>query len=229
MAIQPPNQTTSNEVTLGRRSRLLVALCGLFGPAILIASFAINPAPPAAAAVAELRDYALQHHNGIVLGGWLQGLGSLLIVVFSFGLVHLAGATTRLAGWVTFLAGAVILVVSLMEITFYLAAVQATETGDTAAGLAANNFIKAVQHVFLIAPALLLPLGAVLRGSRILPKGFALAALIIGVVLQTLGLAGLFRPLQSVIDVILIVQSGWFITAALVVLITSGRLSDTAA
>jgi hypothetical protein len=201
-----------------RRSGLVIALCGIVGPSILVASFVINPAPPATDTVAQLRDFALQHHNGIVLGGWLQGMGSLLIVLFSLGLVHLANAAQRLAGWITLLAGAVILVVSLVEIVFYLSAVQATEAGDTAGGLAANSLIKAVQHVFLIAPALLLPLGIVLRDSRILPRVFAYTALLVGGTLQVLGLVGLLHPLQAVINVILIIQSLWFIAAALAVL-----------
>ena len=40
----------------------------------------------------------------------------------------------------------------------------------------------------------------------------------LGTILQVLGLVGLFRPLQSIIDVILIVQSVWFVAAALGVL-----------
>jgi len=217
------DQSAGLRVRASTRSRLLIAVCGILGPVILVASFVINPAPPAAYSLAQVRNFALQHHQGIVLGGWLQGMGSLLIVLFSLGLVHLANAAERLAGWLTLLAGAVILVVSLVEITFYLAAVQATEAGDTVGGLAANNLIKAVQHVFLIAPAVLLPLGVVLRSSRILPKGFAETALLIGAVLQLVGLVGLLLPLQSVIDVILIVQSLWFIAAAVALLGSSGR------
>ncbi len=200
------------------RSRLFIALPGIVGPVVLVASFLLNPAPPLGATVAQLRDFAVRHHNGIVLGGWLQGMGSLLIVLFALGVVHLANAMQRLAGWVTLLAGAIILMVSLSEITFYLAAVQATELGDTAGGLAANNLIRAVQHIFLIAPALLLPLGFVLRDSRVLPRVFALTALLLGVTLQLLGLIGLLWPLQSLIDVLLIVQSLWFVAAAVGVL-----------
>jgi hypothetical protein len=217
------DQRAGLRVRASTRSRLLVAVCGILGPVILVASFVINPAPPVAYSVAQLRNFALQHHDGIVLGGWLQGMGSLLIVLFSLGLVHLANATQRLAGWVTLLAGAVILVVSLLEVTFYLAAVQATEAGDTVGGLTANNLIKAVQHVFLIAPAVLLPLGVVLRSSRILPRGFAETALSIGAALQLLGLVGLLLPLQSVIDVILIAQSLWFVAAAVAIVGFSAR------
>ena len=62
--------------TLGR-SRFLSALCGVIGPVILVASFVINPAPPSDYTPTQLQAFALRHHNGIVLGGWLQGMGSL--------------------------------------------------------------------------------------------------------------------------------------------------------
>jgi hypothetical protein len=201
------------------RARILAALCGTVGPVILVTSFVINPAPRADSTVAQLRDFAIFHHNGIVLGGWLQAMGSLLIVLFAITLVHLADATHRLAGWITILAGATILMVSLVEVTFYLAAVQAAESGDKASGLASNNLINAVQHIFLIAPALLLPLGFVLLGSNVLPRGFSYTALALGGTLQGLGLLGLFQPLQAVIDVMLIVQAFWFVAAAVALLI----------
>jgi hypothetical protein len=110
-------------------------------------------------------------------------------------------------------------VVSLVEIAFYLAAADAAVTGDVATGTISNAVIKAVQHVFLIAPALLLPLGGVLLGSRVLPRAFAYLALALGAILQALGLAGLFGILQPVIDVLLIVQGMWFLAAAITLLV----------
>src|SRR5262249_46771200 len=122
---------------------ILAALCGVLGPVTLVASFVVNPAPPADATVAELADFANRHHATIVAGGWLQGIGSLLIVLFALSLVHLGGAMHSLAGWITLLAGATILMVSLLEVTFYLAAVQAAAAGDLQSGIASNNLIKA--------------------------------------------------------------------------------------
>jgi hypothetical protein len=200
------------------RVRIVAGLCGIFGAVALVSSFVMNPAPPAEFTVSQLRDFAVQHHNGIVFGAWLQGMGSLLLVLFAIALVHLAGATHQFAGWVTLLAGATILMVSLVEITFYLGAVQAAEAGDLTSGTVSNALIKAVQHVFLIAPALLLPLGAVLLDAQILPRVFAYVALAIGATLQIFGLVGLFGVLQPIIDDVLIVQALWFVAAGGVLL-----------
>ncbi|MGC2303732.1 hypothetical protein [Candidatus Binatus sp.] len=200
------------------RLRIVAGLCGIFGAIALVSSFIMNPAPPAEFTVSQLRDFAVQHHNGIVFGAWLQGMGSQLLALFAIALVHLAGATHQFAGWVTLLAGATILMVSLVEITFYLGAVQAAEAGDLTNGTVSNALIKAVQHVFLIAPALLLPVGAVLLGAQILPRVFAYLALAIGATLQIFGLVGLFGVLQPVIDDVLIVQAIWFVAAGVAVL-----------
>src|SRR5918911_4470730 len=95
-----------------RPLRLLSALCGLLGVAALVVSFAINPGPPPDATAAEMVAFANQNRPAILLGAWLQGIGSLLNVLFSLALVHLAGARHRVAGWVTLPAGAIILMVS---------------------------------------------------------------------------------------------------------------------
>ena len=199
--------------------RIVAGLCGILGAVALVSSFLMNPAPPADFSAAQLRDFAVQHHNSIVFGAWLQGIGSMLLVLFAIALVHLAGATHRFAGWITLLAGATILMVSLVEITFYLGAVQSAEIGDLTSGAVSNALIKAVQHVFLIAPALLLPLGVVLLGSRVLPRAFAYLALAIGTTLQIFGLVGLFGVLQPVIDDVLIVQALWFVAAGFALMI----------
>ncbi len=209
-----------------RSLHILAALCGIVGTVTLVSSFVINPAPPANATLAQLREFASRNHGGIVFGGWLQGIGSLLTVLFALSLVHLAGATNRLAGWITLLAGGTILMVSLVEIAFYLAAAKAAVDGDEGSGAASNALIKAVQHVFLIAPALLLPLGAVLLRSRVLPRVFAYLALVLGATLQVLGLVGLFNVLQSIIDVLLMIQAVWFVAAATVILLRSGKASE---
>jgi hypothetical protein len=203
--------------------RIVAGLCGIIGAVALVSSFVMNPAPPADFSLAQLRDFAVHHQSGIVFGAWLQGIGSLLLVLFAIALVHLAGATHRFAGCITLLAGATILMVSLVEITFYLGAVQAAEVGDLTSGAVSNTLIKAVQHVFLIVPALLLPLGVVLLGSRLLPRTFAYLALALGTTLQIFRLVGLFGVLQAIIDDVLIVQALWFGTAGVALMIAERR------
>lgn len=210
-----------------QRLRLLIAACGVVGPVILVASFRLNPAPPPGLATAALAAWASAHEGALLVGGWMQGAGSALIVIFAVGLVELGGGA-GFAGRLTGLAGAVILGVSLLEIAFYLAAAQAIAAQDLALGLVASGLVKATQHVFLIAPALLLPLGAAILTTRVLPRAFGWSGLAIGAALQALGLAGVLTPLQGVVDAVLIVQALWFIAAG-AALALAGRLNAAGA
>ena len=198
---------------------VLAGLSGLVGPVLLVASFRMNPAPPPGLTTAALAAWAAPREGIILLSAWMQGMGSLLIVVFSFALVEIRTGVSPLAERLTRLAGTVILMVSLTEIAFYIAGAKAAATADVTLGLIATKLIEGVQHVFLIAPAVLLPLGIVLYRSRVLPRIFAYTGLILGATLQTLGLAELFAPLQPVVDVVLIAQSAWFVLAGLVLIV----------
>src|SRR5919197_1459814 len=84
-----------------RLPRILTALCGILGVVALVAHFSI-PAqvPPANATVAQVTEFAKQNHATILVSAWLEGIGSLLFVLFVLAIVHLAGATTRFAGWI---------------------------------------------------------------------------------------------------------------------------------
>ena len=89
---------------------------------MLAASFAINNGPPPDPSSVELIKFGQQHYSSILWGAWLQAVGPVLIVLFAFALVHLAGATQRLSGWMTLFGASVLMMVSLIEVTFYIGA-----------------------------------------------------------------------------------------------------------
>lgn len=204
-----------------RLARTLAAIVGILGVVTLVGSFMINPSPPPGLTLAQIVEFGGQHRDTIVIGGWLQGIGSLLNVIFVLAIVHLAGFGQRFAGRITLLAGATILNVSLVEIAFYLSAIQSGESGDLTAMATSLQLIKAVQHVFLIAPALLLPVGFAILGSRLLPRILGYLGIALGVALEIFGLVGLFNVLQPVIDVVLIVQEVWMLAAAIALVVGS--------
>src|SRR5262245_4260985 len=88
---------------------ILSGLSGIAGVVLLMISFAIAVAPPAAATRAELIQFGQQHYAGILWGAWLQAVGPVFMVLFAFSLVHLAKATQRLAGWMTLFGAAVLM------------------------------------------------------------------------------------------------------------------------
>jgi hypothetical protein len=84
--------------------------------------------------------------------------------------------------------------------------------------------------VFLIAPPLLLPLGAVVLSSRLLPRAFGHTAVAFGVASIILGLAALFSATAFSLAIILIIaESAWVLAAAGALIISPKPASGAAA
>jgi hypothetical protein len=211
-----------------RLFRILTALCGILGVIMLITSFAINPGPGPNPTVAQLIEFGKHYRNVTLWGAWLQTIGSLLCVLFAFAIVHLAGATTRLAGWMTMFGGIVLEMVSIIEVTFYLSAVNGNPATTSLISL---DLIAAIQHLFPIvaAPAVFLPLGVVILGSPVLPHVFGYASLALGGVFAIAGLLFLFIPILLVVIALSFIQSLWFLTAAITLLVRAGKASNSVA
>jgi hypothetical protein len=213
-----------------------VALSGVVGVAMLIAHFQIpahvpgDNSPPA-----TITQFVLHHHAAILATAWLQGFGPFPYVLFALGVVYLAGAMTRLAGWVTLLASAVILTLSLIDAAFTISAAEAVIHGHAVTASVSFDLIDgpgndAVGRVFLIAPPLLLPMGAVLLGSRLLPRTFGYSAVGFGAASIILGLAALFSATAfSLAIILIIVESAWVLAAAGALVISRKPASGAAA
>lgn len=214
-----------------RLFRVLVGLTGFIGVATLMVSFSINPGPPAGATIPQIMIWGKANENLILAGAWLQAFGSLLNVIFIFALIQMAGASQKLMGWVTAFAGIVIMGVSLVEVSFYISAIEGGVSGDMTALSISLDLIKAIQHAYVIAPAptLLIGLGIVLLSSRLFPRIFAYIFLTFGIVMGALGLIGTFVPMQNVINSVLAAQEVWFAVTAIALVINTRKVSsDTA-
>jgi len=209
-----------------RSFRILSALSGIAGLIMLISSFIINPGPPLNTTAAQLIAFANQNRSSILLGAWLQAVSPLLIVLFAIAIVHQAGMTRRFAGWMTMVGGSILVMTSLLEVTFYLSAVNGN---PATTGMISLDIISAVQHIFsmVAAPAVFLPLGAVILGSRVLPRVFGYLAVVLAGVFAILGIIALFSPIQSVVNILASVQGLWWLLTALTLIIRTARTSDT--
>jgi hypothetical protein len=195
------------------------ALAGLLGVLMLIVSFNINPGPPQDHPTpGQLIAFGNAYHTQIMTGAWLQAVGTVLLIIFALGLVHLADATARFSGWLTAFGGAILTATGLIEVTFYLAAINGTQMTT---GLISLDMIHAVQRLYFMvaAPAVFLPLGTVIIGARVLPRVFGYAALLLGGLFVALGIVGLYIPLQTVDNVVGIVQGVWWLGASVVLLV----------
>ncbi len=207
----------------------LSTLTALLGSIVLGISFGINPGPDSHATSEQLAVFAHQHFSAVVWGGWLQLMGSLLLVIFAFAIVQLAGATPKLSGILTILGGTLLMVVNASEVTFYMSALFSRP--DTA-GLLSLDFIHAVQHLYFVlaAPLLFAPLGIVVLTSRVLPRILGYMALCFA---AAFALVGAFSfpslELSAPIQIFGSIQIIWWISAAVVLLVwgrkESGNLS----
>lgn len=210
-----------------RLFRILSALSGIIGVIMLIVSFSINPGPPSNATSAQLTAFGNQYYTSILWGGWLQAVGPVLTVLFAFAIVCLAGATTRLAGWMTMFGGTILTMVSLVEIAFYMSALYST---PASMGLISLDLIHAVQHLYFMvaAPALFLPLGIVILGSDVLPGVFGYLALVLGAAFAILGVVSLFSlTLPVVVTAFAGLQTVWWLAAAITLILRKEKTSET--
>jgi hypothetical protein len=202
-------------------------LSGVVGVFLIMLSFAINNGPPPGATSAELIKFGQQNFAKILWGSWLQAVGPVLIVLFAFAIVHLAGATQRLAGWMTLFGATVLMTVSLVEITFYISALSPDPTIMPPISL---RLISAVQHLYFIvaAPALFLPLGIVLVSSPILPRLLGYLALLLATVFAAVGLIFLLDlTLPGPVTAFGGVQAFWWLAAAITLIVRSGKISKS--
>jgi hypothetical protein len=194
-------------------------ISGIIGVIMLVISFNINPGPPPGANYEQLISFAHQFYTSILWGAWLQTIGPFLIIVFAFSLVLISGAGQTLAGWMVFFGAGILMTISLIEITFYIAVLFKDPPLGSFIGL---NIIYAVQHLYFIigAPALFIPLGIVLRHSDILPKWFSWLAIGIGVFFGILGIVFLLHLILPVwVTAIAGIQAFWWLASSILLVI----------
>jgi hypothetical protein len=213
---------------LTTRATVWAAVSGLVGTCMLGVSFAINTGPPVGASGAQLAAFGQQHHDAILWGSWLQAVGPVLIVVFAFAIVFLAGATARLAGWMTLFGAATLMTVSLIEITGYIGTVHTSPATMPGTSLA---LIHSVQHLWFIAaaPALWLPLGLVILGSRVLPRILGYLAIVLAAGYTLAGVFTLFDPtVPAAVQISAgVVPALWWLAAAGTLLIRARQAPRT--
>ena len=122
-----------------------------------------------------------------------------------------------------FFGAGVLMTISLIEITFYIAVLFKDPPIGSLIGL---NIIYAIQHLYFIigAPGLFIPLGIVLINSGILPKWMSWMAIFMGVLFASLGIAYLFQLIIPFwVTAIASVQAIWWLIASIYSLIKGVR------
>jgi hypothetical protein len=207
-----------------RSLAILSAISGIAGPIMLGLSFTINyQSPPNNATAAQMSEFGREHFTSILWGAWLQAVSPVFIVLFALAIVVMAGATIRLAGLMTMFGASTLMTVSLVEVTFYVGALEgmAGQLGMDSLGL-----IQAVQHLYFIvaAPALFLPLGVVILGGTVLPRVHGYLALALGIGFAALGVGFLTSlTLPGLVQDAAFISALWWWAAAITLIVRTVR------
>ncbi len=211
-----------------KRSAIMAAISGILGVILLIASFSLNVGPPQNATTsAQLVAFANQNFALVLWGAWLQAIGPVFIVLFAFTIVSLAGATTRVAGWMTLFGASTLMTVSLIEIVFYIGNLY---NNPEPMPLISLELIRSVQHLYFIvaSPALFVPLGIVILGSDVLPRLLGYLAIVLA---AAFALAGVLTLLSLMVPVVVqasaSIQVLWWLAAAITLIVRARKFSDT--
>ena len=210
-----------------RATRALAAICGITGVLMLTAHFLI-PAnvPPDSAGLARIASFTRDHREVLLISAWLQVTGAILYVTFILAIVDLAGAGQRFAGRIVALAATILVGLTLLDSAMIIAAVESAahghnETLRVSFDLIAGPGNDGIGRSFLIAPAILLPLGFVILQTRLLRRSYGWIAIAFGATSQALGLLGLFSKVAfaDVNPAVLALENLWLITVAVTLLI----------
>ena len=211
---------------ISRPTRILSAVVGIVGVLLIGTSFGINNGPSASATASELAAFGAAHSGAIMVGAWLQAVGPVLIIFFAFALVHQAGLAGKLSGWMTLFGAVVLMMVSLTECVFYVAALFPLPESQA---LIATDIAHAVQHFYFIvaAPALFLPLGIVVITSGVLPRVLGWLAVVLAAAFTVLGITSLHSLVLSAATTSLAaVQALWWLAAAIALMARKPRAAE---
>lgn len=196
------------------------AVAGIVG-AILLALYFNTPALtncPCSSASPQLAAFIRLHPTFLYAGLWLQAIGTLLCIVFFLTIVHLAGATTRIAGLVVIVASASLLSLVLVEGGFLATLPSAVWAGDQPTFTTAFALGNVFTRLYPLAPAsaTYLALGAVILGTGLLPRWLGYLSLAFGIGFEVAGLLAVFSGFGLTLVAILAgLQGLWIIVAAI--------------
>lgn len=227
------NTFADSSVAKGKAALILTALSGICGQLALglYYSGVMVPIQPvtADAGMGQLADLIVQHRVAIFWDAYLQGLGTLLTVIFFIRLVYLSRAGNLFPGWLVIITSSVMMAIALLDVTFTVATVNSALAKHPDTLRVAVDFItgstEAFDYTFLFipAPVLILSLGSVLLHSKLLPRVFAYLAIAIGIAFVALGIYSLFTTLSGstgvIFEILQLIQTIWVLASAVFILL----------
>jgi hypothetical protein len=155
-----------------------------------------------------------------VTGAWLDGIGSVLLIVTVVGVAQLASAGGTLAGRILVLAGAAVAAHSLFIDSLVIGAARIAADGNGAQAANLLQIAHAADYVFPIVNAFWAPaLGLIVLRTGVLPAVFGYVAVAFGLIELAGGAAALYsESVNAVINPMFLVMVVWNVAAGIVLL-----------
>jgi len=205
------------------------AACSIAGVVLLVAhQLVLGSMPPPDASAATATHYLNTHSTAMLSSAWLDGFGSVLLVLAVYAMARMTGSgfwhdvTVRVAG--------VVIALSLVIDAVLVAGVGAATSGATAAAGTMWTLAGAVDQVFPVANAVwMTTLGVLLVGSRTLPILLGRLLVAVGVLELVGGTAALYSDgAKAVNNLVFVAFLAWLLVAGIVLAVRSRRALDPA-
>jgi hypothetical protein len=199
-----PDVTRATEIPRDRSGRWLAG-CGVAGPILLALYFGVPALVPhlgsltyngGTPSTGRIVAVGADYHLLLSIGGWLQGTGALLCVVFLLALAHWSGNGSGLPARILVLGCAVLVGLVLAEMLFTSTWASAAVQGESSSARAAYDLMARFAQVFpIVAAPIYIALAAVLcTGRPVLPAIFTRLAAVLGLGFFLIGLVAVFAP-----------------------------------
>lgn len=157
------------------------------------------------------------HHTVVLSSAWLDGIGSILLVVTVYAMVRLIRPEADFTGQLASRMATIVIALSLVTDAALIAATHAARAGHGGPASALFNLAYGIDFVFPLANCLWLPaLGVLVLRSAVLPRGFGHAAVVVGVAEFVVGTAALFSPAAAAANnVVFIALLVWMLAGSI--------------
>lgn len=205
------------------------AACSIGGVVLLLAhQLVLGSMPPPDAPAATASRYLSGHGPAVLTSAWLDGFGSVLLVLAVFALVRMAG--TGFWHDVASRVASVVIALSLVIDAVLIAGVGAAESGATAAAGTMWTFAFAIDGVFPVANTVwMLTLGVLLVRSRALPLILSRLLVAVGALELVGGAAALYSDgAKAVNNLVFVAFLAWLLATGIVLAVRSRRAVNPA-
>lgn len=206
----------------------LAAATGVTSVVVLfLHSMMLGGQPTEGAGTTAIADFLVGHHTAVLTSTWLDGFGSVLLILFVYAVVHLAGPAAGFGGALATRVATPIIALSLVIDAALIGASRAADAGHDGTAGTLWSLATGMDNVFPVANSVWMPLlGVVLLPATVLPRAYAPIVIAIGAAEFVIGTAAVFSPaFTAANNLVFIGFMAWMLAASIALAVRAGKLA----